>query len=88
MPNPFLGIRIPTDLNEALIARMQETGQSKSEVVIAALRDHLGLASHQKRLDAIEQRLSILEAVVGAERLPETSLNSYTHQNPEKNHRA
>ena len=86
MPNPFIGIRIPTNLNEALLARMHETGQSKSEVVIAALRSHLGLASPQQRLEDIEQRLSILEAIVSG-KLSETPSNPHHHHNQE-NHRA
>lgn len=65
MPNPFLGVRISPDLNEAIAARMRETGQSKSDIVIAALRSYLGMPSSQERLDEIEQRLSALEEIAG-----------------------
>lgn len=65
MPNPFLGVRISPELNEAIAARMRETGQSKSDIVIAALRSYLGMPSSQERLDEIEQRLSALEEIAG-----------------------
>lgn len=63
MANPFLGVRISPELNEAIAARMQQTGQSKSDIVIAALRSYLGMSSSQQRLEEIEQRLSALEEV-------------------------
>ncbi len=42
---------------------MQETGQSKSEVVIEALKTYLGMMPCQDRLEAIEQRLARLEEI-------------------------
>lgn len=63
MTNPFIGVRIPLALNEAIAERMRETGQSKSEVVISALRSYLGLSSPHERLEAIEERLAALEAI-------------------------
>ncbi|MGF1479165.1 MAG: hypothetical protein ACFB4I_06705 [Cyanophyceae cyanobacterium] len=66
MPNPFIGVRIPTELNEAMTARVHETGQSKSEIVIEALKSYLGLSSYQERLTEIEQRLSVIEAAINA----------------------
>jgi|GEM_PF-2228846 len=65
MANPFLGVRISPELNEAIAARMKQTGQSKSDIVIAALRSYLGMSSSQQRLEEIEQRLSALEEVAG-----------------------
>ncbi|MGL5081572.1 MAG: YlcI/YnfO family protein [Microcoleaceae cyanobacterium] len=61
MPNPFLGVRIPPDVHEALLARVQATGQSKSDVVVDALRAYLGMSSHQDRIGDLESRLSVLE---------------------------
>ncbi|PPS43232.1 hypothetical protein B1A85_11030 [Chroococcidiopsis sp. TS-821] len=61
MANPFLGVRIPPELEQAILARMKETGQSKSEIVISALRSYLGMMSCHERLDNVEQRLSALE---------------------------
>ncbi|WP_224409589.1 hypothetical protein [Oscillatoria salina] len=65
MPNPFLGVRIPPEIDEAIAARMKETGQSKSEITIAALRSYLGITSCQDRLSEVEQRLSALENIAG-----------------------
>ncbi|MDC0832427.1 hypothetical protein AY599_25005 [Leptolyngbya valderiana BDU 20041] len=61
MPNPFLGVRIPPDIHEAILARMQETGESKSDIVIQSLRAYLGLPSSHDRLTQVEERLAILE---------------------------
>lgn len=61
MPNPFLGVRIPPDIHEALIARMHETGESKSDIVIQSLRAYLNLPSSHDRLTQVEARLSALE---------------------------
>ncbi len=43
MPNPFLGVRIPPELHEALMARVKATGQSKSDLVLEALKTYLGI---------------------------------------------
>ncbi len=64
MANPFLGVRIPPELEQAILTRMKETGQSKSEIVISALRSYLGIMSCHERLDNVEQRLSALEKSV------------------------
>ena len=61
MPNPFLGVRIPPEVEQALIDRMHQTGQSKSEVVIAALKAYLNLPSCSERLSDVEKRLSEVE---------------------------
>lgn len=63
MPNPFLGVRIPRELDEAIAARIRETGQSKSDLVIAALEAYLGMPSHQERFAQIERRVEALEAI-------------------------
>lgn len=65
MPNPFLGVRIPQDLSDAIAARTQATGQSRSEIVIEALRLYLGIAPEQARLDSVEERLSAVEMELG-----------------------
>lgn len=64
MANPFLGVRIPRELDQAIAERMQVTGQSKSDVVIKALKAYLGLLPCQERLAAIEQRLAALETLL------------------------
>lgn len=81
MTNPFIGVRIPLELNEAIAKRMKETGQSKSDVVIAALRSYLGLASPLERLEAIEERLAALEAIAkDVKSFKDTKLHSECHQ--------
>lgn len=64
MANPFLGVRISPELDRAIAARMKETGQTKSDIVVDALKTYLGIMPYQARLEALEQRLASLEAVV------------------------
>lgn len=85
MANPFLGVRISPELNEAIAARMKQTGQSKSDIVIAALRSYLGMSSSQQRLEAIEQRLSALEEVAG-EVKQFTQIKSLPEEHPAQEH--
>jgi hypothetical protein len=61
MANPFLGVRIPPELHEAIANRMQATGQSKSEIAIEALKLYLGVSPPPDRLNRLEQRISALE---------------------------
>ena len=61
MANPFIAVRITPDLDAAIVKRIQETGQSKSDVVIEALKTYLGILPQAHRLAEIEQRLSALE---------------------------
>jgi hypothetical protein len=61
MANPFIAVRITPELDAAIAARMQETGQSKSDVVIEALKSYLGIMPFTQRLTVIEQRLAALE---------------------------
>ncbi|ERN42807.1 ribbon-helix-helix protein, copG family [Rubidibacter lacunae KORDI 51-2] len=63
MPNPFLGVRIPPELEAALAARARASGQSKSDIAIAALETYLGLPLCHERLTGIEQRLTALETM-------------------------
>ena len=59
---------------------MKETGQSKSEVVIAALQSYLGISSPQERLEVIEQRLSALEEIAELVRaVPEAKQKQECH---------
>lgn len=74
MVNPFIGVRISPELNEAIVARMKETGQSKSDVVIESLKSYLGISSSQERFASIEQRISALEEITGVlKRLPDAN---------------
>jgi predicted DNA-binding protein len=64
MPNPFLGVRIPPELEQAIFERMQHTGQSKSDIVIAALKTYLELPSCHQRLTEVEERLAEVESAL------------------------
>jgi len=66
MPNPFLGVRIPPELEQAIFERMQHTGQSKSDIVIAALKTYLELPSCHQRLTEVEERLAEVESALKA----------------------
>lgn len=68
MPNPFLGVRIPPELEQAIIDRMQQTGESKSEIVIAALETYLEMPSYHQRLTELEQRLSEVESALNRDK--------------------
>lgn len=80
MANPFIAVRITPDLDAAISQRIQETGQSKSDVVIEALKTYLGIPPQDHRLAEIEQRLTALEA--SAENVDETSHSRTEHHNP------
>jgi predicted DNA-binding protein len=72
MPNPFLGVRIPPELEEAIIDRMHKTGESKSDIVIAALKNYLELPSCHQRLTEVEERLSRVESALKGDHTQET----------------
>jgi Arc/MetJ-type ribon-helix-helix transcriptional regulator len=76
MANPFIAVRITPDLDAAIAQRVKETGQSKSDVVIEALKTYLGILPQAHRLADIEQRLSALEA---SSENPEESSSSNEH---------
>ncbi|ERT03989.1 ribbon-helix-helix, copG family protein [Lyngbya aestuarii BL J] len=75
MPNPFLGVRIPPELHEALMARVKATGQSKSDLVVEALRTYLGIAHQPDKMEELESRLAILE-----HRLDTLNPESHAHE--------
>lgn len=64
MANPFIGARISPELERAIAARMEATGQTKSDVMIAALTLYLGMKPCQERLAAIEEQLSKIEDMI------------------------
>lgn len=79
MPNPFLGVRIPPELEQAILERMQHTGQSKSDIVIAALKMYLDLPSCHQRLTQVEERLSEVESALKEHDRP-AETNHMDHQ--------
>jgi hypothetical protein len=70
MANPFIAVRITPELDAAIAARMQETGQSKSDVVIEALKSYLGIMPFTQRLTIIEERLAALEDITADSAAP------------------
>lgn len=61
-----LGIRIPYSLNERLNAFIEETGMSKTEVVVNALASYMGCTeevSLTERIASIEAKVARLEAL-------------------------
>ena len=59
--NKFIGARIPPDLEAAISTRMEETGQSRTDILLASLGEYLGV-----KTSSVEQRLSGLEAELKA----------------------
>lgn len=62
-----LGIRIPANLNERLTTFMEQTGISKTDVVVSALASYLGFTeeiSLTERLTSLEVKVAQLEAMV------------------------
>jgi predicted DNA-binding protein len=62
-----LGIRIPANLNERLTTFMQQTGISKTEVVVSALASYLECTeeiSLTERMAIIEAKMAQLEAML------------------------
>jgi hypothetical protein len=63
MANPFIAVRITPELDAAIAKRMEDTGKSKSDVVIEALKFYLGTMPCAMRLAAIEERLASVESL-------------------------
>ncbi len=71
-PSPTLNIRIPPAVLEAIDAIADERGANRSQVALELLKEGLGMgeavsqsvtqSETQQRLEAIEQRLSVLES--------------------------
>ncbi|MGB3616287.1 MAG: hypothetical protein WBA10_21020 [Elainellaceae cyanobacterium] len=64
MANSFIGARISPELEEAIAARIEATGQTKSDIMIAALTLYLGMKPCHARLTAIEEHLSRIEGLL------------------------
>ncbi len=65
MSKSQLGLRIPTSLFNELNRYVEETGTSKTEVVITAIAEYLGCADNvpmSQRMAEFEKRLAALEA--------------------------
>lgn len=70
MTRPQIVVRIPPDLLEKLNHYTEQTGASKTEVVIGALAHYLGYVEHlplTQRIAELEARMVTLEALVKAD---------------------
>lgn len=65
MSKSQLGVRIPNTLLNKLNNYTQETGTSKTEVVITAIAEYLGCADSiplSQRVADLERKMAVLEA--------------------------
>ncbi len=65
MSKSQLGLRIPTSLFNELDRYVEETGTSKTEVVITAIAEYLGCADSvplSQRVAELERKMALLEA--------------------------
>lgn len=87
MPNPFFSGRIPVDLYERAEQYISETGESKTQVLINALATYLDFPISAQNLapasqvskeifSALEERVKILEELIGATEKSKTSVIS------------
>ena len=69
MTKPQIVVRIPPSLLEKLNNYAQQTGTSKTEVVVGALAHYLGCVENlplNQRVAELEARTAVLEALVKA----------------------
>jgi hypothetical protein len=62
-----LGIRISSSLNQRLTTFMEQTGMSKTEVVVSALASYLGCTEEVpliERVASLEAKVTVLEGLV------------------------
>ncbi len=69
MVKPQIVVRLPPELLEKLIKHAQQTGASKTDVVVGALSQYLGCAETlplNQKVAELEARTAVLEAIVKA----------------------
>jgi metal-responsive CopG/Arc/MetJ family transcriptional regulator len=64
--NPLLSVRLPADLNQLLDEKSATTGESRSEVAIAALMSYLMPANPEDELAQLKRRVERLESKLAA----------------------
>lgn len=67
MENSFISARILPNLSEAIEARIKVTGESRSQILLEALRDYLGIdgkLTTSERLDQLEGRMAAVEETI------------------------
>jgi len=66
MPSPFIGVRVPQEIYDALQAHIESSGEKQPKVIVNALQAYLNLpasaeTSLEERVNYLEKRLSALE---------------------------
>jgi metal-responsive CopG/Arc/MetJ family transcriptional regulator len=64
--NPLLSVRLPADLNQLLDEKSAVTGESRSEVAIAALMSYLMPATPEDEVAQLKRRVERLEMKLAA----------------------
>jgi hypothetical protein len=82
MASPFIGVRVPQEIYDALQAHIEEKGEKLPKVIVNALQAYLNLpgsaeTSLEARVNYIEERLSVLE---GQSSHSEKSVKELTHK--------
>jgi len=82
MPSPFIGVRVPQEIYDALQAHIESSGEKQPKVVVNALQAYLNLpasaeTSLEERVNHLEDRLSALE---GRSSQSQRSVKEFTHK--------
>lgn len=62
--NPLLSVRLPADLNQLLNHQAATTGDSRSDIAIAALSAYLMPPNPEDEIAQLKRRLQDMEAVL------------------------
>ncbi|WP_055074922.1 hypothetical protein [Pseudanabaena sp. 'Roaring Creek'] len=67
MPSPYIGLRCPNDLHEALVTYLKENGEKLSPFILRLIAKEIGFnkanddLSIKERLEILEKRVASLE---------------------------
>lgn len=63
--NPLLSVRLPSDLHERLEQKIEASGESKSDIAIAALMAYLMPPTPEDEVAQLKRRVEALERRIG-----------------------
>lgn len=63
--NPLLSVRLPSDLHERLEQKIEASGESKSDIAIAALMAYLMPPTPEDEVAQLKRRVEVLERRIG-----------------------
>lgn len=63
--NPLLSVRLPSDLHERLEQKIEASGESKSDIAIAALMAYLMPPTPEDEVSQLKRRVEALERRIG-----------------------